>query len=165
MDTSRGDGVGLEYPLLGTMLPDNGRRISRSTYLGMINANTQSARDAMFEYQFSHIFNRFIKFQQVFRWENSNDSNNSFYYDGTAAPGQVYLHPWWTQDRNTTTGLDTRVFGKFDTAARYSSRRSLRPRSDNQCSRVRRTFRRKSYGQARRSGDPAAYARPGRDWR
>ncbi|MFT8777475.1 MAG: TonB-dependent siderophore receptor, partial [Gluconacetobacter liquefaciens] len=110
-----GNGVGLEYPLLGTMLPLDGRRISRRTYLGLINANTQSSRDAMFEYQFSHTFNRFISFRQVFRWENSNDSNNSFYYDGTGSPGQVYLQPWWTQDRNTTTGLDTRIFGKFDT--------------------------------------------------
>ena len=110
-----GTGVGLEYPLLGTMLPYDGRHIARSTFLGLRNANTESTKDAMFEYQFSHTFNKYITFSQVFRWEQSNNNNNNFYYDGVASPGHVYLHPWWTQSRYATTGLDSRIFGNFTT--------------------------------------------------
>mgnify|MGYP000847615897 CR=1 FL=1 len=110
-----GNGVGLEYPLIGTMLPYNGRRIPRSTFLGLRNANTEGQKDAMFEYQFSHKFSKYISFSQVFRWEQSNDNSNNFYYDGVASPGQIYISPWWTKSRYTTTGLDSRLSGDFST--------------------------------------------------
>ncbi|MBB3881933.1 TonB-dependent siderophore receptor [Acetobacter oeni] len=110
-----GNGVGLEYPLIGTMVPYNGRRIARSTFLGLKNANTESVTDAMFEYQFSHKFSKYLNFSQVFRWEQSRNNENNFYYDGVASPGHVYIEPWWTQSLYSTTGLDTRVSGDFHT--------------------------------------------------
>ncbi|WP_225578732.1 TonB-dependent siderophore receptor [Novacetimonas hansenii] len=111
-----GDGTNSGYyPLHGTLITDGYRKISRRNYFGIPNWNTQSERDAMFEYQFHHKFNRYINFSQVFRYENSNYNAKNIYYNGTGGPNTIYVKPnWWIQTYETV-ALDTRLDGKLKT--------------------------------------------------
>lgn len=104
------------YPLHGTLITDGYRRIPRHNYFGMPNWNTQGERDAMFEYQFRHKFNKYINFSQVFRYENSNYDAKNIYYNAADTAGRVYVQPnWWIQTYETV-ALDTRLDGKLKTA-------------------------------------------------
>lgn len=61
-----GEGVGTQYPAIGTLFPSTYGHISRSTFIGEPNFNKMSDKDAMFEYQFKHNFNKYINFSQAF---------------------------------------------------------------------------------------------------
>ncbi|MFT8551089.1 MAG: TonB-dependent siderophore receptor [Acetobacter okinawensis] len=112
--------MGGQFPVLGTLITNGYRRISRSTFLGMPGFNEQSIKDAMFEYQFAHNFNKYIKFSQVFRWENSSQRDKDSYWDGAVTAGDPTLQYYRPEKRNfsaNTISFDTRFFGKFDTGS------------------------------------------------
>ncbi|GAN61700.1 ferric siderophore receptor [Acetobacter cibinongensis] len=112
-----GDGLNTTaYPALGTVVTSNGLpRISRSTFLSTPNWNKHGEKDAMFEYQFKHEFNKFINFSQTFRWEESQRTSAGTFFDGALSQTQIGIGPWnqWSDGRQEA--LDTRIFGKVDT--------------------------------------------------
>ncbi|WP_257006375.1 TonB-dependent siderophore receptor [Acetobacter syzygii] len=109
-----GEGVASQYPRVGTLFPDpSGRTISRSTFLGEPNWNTMSDKDAMFEYQFKHKFNKYINFSQVFRWENSDRNQRTTYWDGNLSTSEIALQPNLYHTNTNTVGMDARLFGEF----------------------------------------------------
>lgn len=93
-------------------------RIPRSRFLGSRNWNETGRREATFEYQFRHTFNRFIDFTQNFRWEQANnnvrDMNTGL---GMISPELLRRNGLSNYGRNTTVGLDTRLGGKFNIGA------------------------------------------------
>lgn len=112
-----GDGLGNQYPAIGTLYPGEYGRISRSTFIGEPNFNVSSEKDAMFEYQFRHKFNKYINFSQTFRYEDSTRNQNRTYYDGQEdeTATTAYLQPNVYYTNTNTIGLDSRLFGKFNT--------------------------------------------------
>lgn len=53
-----------QYPYQGTLIHNNEfPRISRNLFLSTPNWNTTASKDAMFEYQFNHTFNKYINFK------------------------------------------------------------------------------------------------------
>ncbi|WP_227000922.1 TonB-dependent siderophore receptor [Komagataeibacter diospyri] len=110
-----GSSPGNYYPLHGTLITDGYKRISRNSYLGIPNWNTQGEKDGMFEYQFQHKFSKYINLSQTFRYEKSEYDSNNVYYNGEGNAGEVYVQPnSWKQTYETIT-LDTRLSGKFKT--------------------------------------------------
>lgn len=110
-----GDGVSEGYPLTGTLLSNGYPKISRSLFIGIPGLNKNSQKDAMFEYQFKHEFNKYVNFSQVYRWEQSYYDVKSSYYSYAPSDSEVEVGPWVRQQQNTTSALDTRIFGKIDT--------------------------------------------------
>ncbi|MBS0989456.1 TonB-dependent siderophore receptor [Acetobacter okinawensis] len=111
-----GEGVASQYPRVGTLSSGPyGHVISRNTFLGEPNWNTMGDKDAMFEYQFQHKFNKYINFSQTFRWENSDRNQETTYWDGNVSSSQVALQPNLYNTNTNTVGLDTRIFGNFNT--------------------------------------------------
>ncbi|MCP1216832.1 TonB-dependent siderophore receptor [Acetobacter orientalis] len=112
-----GDGLNnTAYPVLGTLVTSNGLpRISRSTFLSTPNWNKNGEKDAMFEYQFKHEFNKAVSFSQTFRWEESHRTSAGTYFDDAVSQTEIGISPWnqWSDGRQES--LDTRVFGKFTT--------------------------------------------------
>lgn len=70
------------YPGVGTLVPGIHGYIPRSRFLGDPSANSSPTKDARFEYQFAHKFNRFLEFQQTFSYEKSDNSFNELYLSG-----------------------------------------------------------------------------------
>ncbi|MCP1213986.1 TonB-dependent siderophore receptor [Acetobacter okinawensis] len=111
-----GEGVASQYPRVGTLSSGPyGHVISRNTFLGEPNWNTMGDKDAMFEYQFQHKFNKYMNFSQTFRWENSDRNQETTYWDGNVSSSQVALQPNLYNTNTNTVGLDTRIFGNFNT--------------------------------------------------
>ncbi|MBS1001258.1 TonB-dependent siderophore receptor [Acetobacter persici] len=113
-----GDGISTEYPISGTLISNGQTRISRSAFLGLPGWNTAGNKDPMFEYQFKHKFNKYINFSQVFRWENSQYNMKTSYLNTGTSTGQSNVTswtPWLFNTNQTTSSLDTRLFGKFKT--------------------------------------------------
>ncbi len=111
-----GEGVASQYPRVGTLSSGPyGHVISRNTFLGEPNWNTMGDKDAMFEYQFQHKFNKYINFSQTFRWENSDRNQETTYWDGNVSSSQVALQPNLYNTNTNTVVLDTRIFGNFNT--------------------------------------------------
>lgn len=113
-----GDGTGQigQYPALGTLIRNQEfPEIPRRNFLGTPNWNTSGEKDAMFEYQFKHEFNRYINFSQVFRWNASNQTMKTVYsnQDYSSSSHEETVSPWWYQGKSSAVGLDSRVTGKF----------------------------------------------------
>ncbi|MCP1214020.1 TonB-dependent siderophore receptor [Acetobacter okinawensis] len=105
-----------QYPIQGTLLIDEFRRISRSTFLGFPNWNEESVKDAMFEYQFKHKSNKYIKFSQTFRWEKSEKQRKVSFNDGAADDVEnQYYYSNLTHAVTNTAGMDARFSGQFST--------------------------------------------------
>lgn len=111
------DGINwIGYPLNGMLLENNGRRIPRSRFLGDPNVNESDATSAEFEYQFDHIFNKYLSFQQVFRYSNSKHSMNQYYKDYISNDGgTLYRNAWKSELKNNNIGLDSRFVGRIPT--------------------------------------------------
>lgn len=110
-----GDGLGAYYPALGTLVSNGEGRIARHTFLGTPNWNTSGEKDAMFEYQFNHKFNKFINFNQTFRWEKSQRTSKTSYFDYMYSKDEIAIQPWNQWSGSTQAALDTRLLGKFKT--------------------------------------------------
>lgn len=113
------DGINwVGYPLVGTLIPNNGRTIPRSRFLGDPNVNESGATSAEFEYQFDHIFNKYVSFQQVFRYSNSKQNMNQYYEDYQSSDGQtLYRNAWKSRNKNDNIGLDSRFVGHIPTGS------------------------------------------------
>lgn len=112
-----GDGLGNQYPAIGTLFPTERGRIPRSTFIGEPNFNVSGQKDAMFEYQFHHRFNKYINFSQVFRYEDSKWNQKRTYYDGQVddTATEAYLQPNLYHTNTKTAALDARLFGTINT--------------------------------------------------
>lgn len=113
-----GGGGNTAYPILGTLIHNSEiPRISRSTFIGIPNWNTKGDKVGMFEYQFDHKFNKFVEFNQTFRFEDSleNFSDITDVEPITANGKEIYFYPWKQSYRNRTAALDTRVSGRVFT--------------------------------------------------
>lgn len=109
-----GDGTGSAYPVQGTLITNsNLARISRHTFLGLPNFNDVGEKDAMFEYQFKHDFDKYISFSQIFRWERNIYNQKSSYFSSVTDIPNISVSPWANQYVATQAALDTRVYGKF----------------------------------------------------
>ncbi len=97
------------YPLNGTLIRNNGRYIPRSRFLGDPNVNESGATTAEFEYQFDHTFNKYLSFQQVFRYSDSNNNMNQFYENTSSSKGDTFnRYAWQGVVKNNNIGLDSR---------------------------------------------------------
>lgn len=97
------------YPLNGTLIRNNGRYIPRSRFLGDPNVNESGATTAEFEYQFDHTFNKYLSFQQVFRYSDSNNNMNQFYENTSSSKGDIFnRYAWQGLNKNNNIGLDSR---------------------------------------------------------
>lgn len=98
------------YPLNGTLIRNNGRYIPRSRFLGDPNVNESGATTAEFEYQFDHTFNKYLSFQQVFRYSDSHNNMNQFYENVSGSDGDVFnRYAWQGVVKNNNIGLDSRI--------------------------------------------------------
>ncbi|MFT9089203.1 MAG: TonB-dependent receptor, partial [Acetobacter okinawensis] len=110
-----GEGTASQYPRVGTLSLDPYGRISRSTFIGEPNWNKMGEKDAMFEYQFKHEFNKFINFSQTFRWEDSDRHQEDTYLrTGALTPTISPVQPMNYYTNTNTIGMDARLFGKFN---------------------------------------------------
>ncbi|WP_395369806.1 TonB-dependent siderophore receptor [Komagataeibacter diospyri] len=113
-----GTGTNTAYPLRGSLITNEQTpRISRSTFLSTPNWNTIGTKDAMFEYQFNHSFNKYIKFSQTFRWEQSNSSSKYSPFGWMNSNTEEAVVPWSIKVNNNTISLDLRLSGEFVTGA------------------------------------------------
>ncbi|WP_254604859.1 TonB-dependent siderophore receptor [Acetobacter syzygii] len=103
------------YPLYGTLINNGRSRLARSTFLGEPNWNIQSDKSAMFEYLFSHTFNKYIKFEQTFRWEKSSLDNKTLSLSGSDDEETVERTPLVQNYQSDTIGMDARFSGKLNT--------------------------------------------------
>ncbi|MCP1216130.1 TonB-dependent siderophore receptor [Acetobacter orientalis] len=117
-----GIGSGNYYPLLGTLLPGKSGYIPRNRFLGDPEYNTRGTKEAKFEYQFSHKFNKNIEFQQNFSYQDSRLFFNDTFGSGLAADGKSYSIFGWkgalgndTAYIQKTVAVDTRLIGHLDT--------------------------------------------------
>lgn len=111
-----GANAGAQYPAQGTLVTDGYRRISRSTFAGLTNWNENSRKNAMFEYQFKHEFNKYINFNQVLRYEKTVQNGKDSYNDGgvdSATPNLQYYTPETRNYSSESIAFDTRLDGKF----------------------------------------------------
>lgn len=111
-----GANAGAQYPAQGTLVTDGYRRISRSTFAGLTNWNKDSRKNAMFEYQFKHEFNKYINFSQVLRYEKTVQNGKDSYNDGgvdSATPNLQYYTPETRNYSSKSIAFDTRLDGKF----------------------------------------------------
>lgn len=111
-----GVGSGAYYPLVGTLIRGKYGYISRSRFLGDPDDNVTGAKDARFEYQFSHKFNKNIEFQQNLSYENSRKWNNNTYGGSLNSDGETYTrYAWKGNHKYSTIGIDSRVIGRVKT--------------------------------------------------
>lgn len=103
------------YPAHGTLLAGVSGRINRKTFLGEPNWNETGDKSAMFEYLFKHTFNKYISFDQTFRWENSNQLNRNLSLSGNIDASDVDRTPLQQNTHSNTIGMDARFTGKFYT--------------------------------------------------
>lgn len=113
-----GENAGAQYTPRGTLITDGYPRISRHTFAGLTNFNERNVRDAMFEYQFKHEFNKYINFTQVLRWEKSTQKDKDSYSGGgilTPNPTLQYYLPEIRNYQSNSVAFDTRLHGTFRT--------------------------------------------------
>lgn len=117
-----GDGSGNYYPLYGTLLPGKNGYIPRSRFLGDPKYNTSGNKEAKFEYQFVHKFNKYLEFQQNFSYDNSRRFFNNTWGSSLDADGQTYSIYGWkgnlggnTSQIEKTVALDSRLVGHLNT--------------------------------------------------
>lgn len=84
--------------------------------MGDPSVNESGATAAEFEYQFDHTFNKYISFQQVFRYSKTEQSMNQYYEDYISNNGEtLYRNAWKSRVKNDTIGLDSRFIGHVPT--------------------------------------------------
>lgn len=114
---ANGANAGAQYPAQGSLVTDGYRRISRSTFAGLTNWwNEKPRKNAMFEYQFKHEFNKYINFSQVLRYEKTVQNSKDSYNDGSvdsATPNLQYYRPQTRNYSSESIAFDTRLDGKF----------------------------------------------------
>ncbi|MCK9821499.1 TonB-dependent siderophore receptor [Komagataeibacter oboediens] len=104
------------YPSIGTLVRGTHGYLPRSRYLGDPAYNTNGQRDAAFEYQFQHKFNRFLEFQQSFRYEDSSTHNNNLYLFGSLkSDGTINRRAWDQHSKYSTVALDSRFVEHLNT--------------------------------------------------
>ena len=109
---------GFGYPGIGSLVPGLHGYIPRSRFLGDPSLNEDGQRDAAFEYQFQHKFNKFIEFQQTFRYEDSSTNINRTYLRGALLADQTINRSAWHQESsNATVALDSRLIGHLNTGS------------------------------------------------
>ncbi|MFE8874114.1 TonB-dependent siderophore receptor [Acetobacter persici] len=109
---------GYGYPGVGSLVPGLHGYIPRSRFLGDPSLNQNGQRDAAFEYQFQHKFNKFIEFQQTFRYEDSSTNFNRTYLRGALHADQTINRSAWHQaSSNATVALDSRLIGHLNTGS------------------------------------------------
>lgn len=113
------NGTDTGYPGVGTLVPGKFGYIPRSRYLGDPSLNTTVTRDAAFEYQFSHKFNKIFAFQQTFRYEKSDTNYKYLYLRGNLhSDGETMTRVAWDgQGGRRTVGLDNRLIGHISTGS------------------------------------------------
>lgn len=116
-----GDGSGNYYPLYGTLMRGTNGYIPRSRFLGDPAYNISGNKEAKFEYQFTHKFNRYLEFQQNFSYENSRQFFNNTYGSSLASDGQTYTIYGWkgnlggnTSEIQKTLAVDSRLVGHIN---------------------------------------------------
>ncbi|MBV1829065.1 TonB-dependent siderophore receptor [Komagataeibacter sp. AV436] len=110
------DGQDTGYPSIGSLVPGTHGYLPRSLYLGDPAYNTSGERDAAFEYQFQHKFNKFIEFQQTFRYEDSSTHINNLYLFGSIQEnGNISRRAWKQNSRDATVALDSRFIEHWNT--------------------------------------------------
>ena len=115
-----GDGSGntMQYPVRGSLIVNSDfPRLSRKNFLGASNWNTESANDAMFEYQFKHDFNKYISFSQTFRWERTRRQYKNTYLAAMYTPTEEVRRPWEYGGPTRTVALDSRLGGHISTGS------------------------------------------------
>lgn len=117
-----GTGSGNYYPLAGTLLRGTEGYIPRSRFLGDPKYNTNGTKEAKFEYQFSHEFNKNLEFQQNFSYQNSQSFFNDTFGSGLGTDGATYSIYGWkgglgndTAYIQKTVALDSRLVGHLNT--------------------------------------------------
>ncbi|MFT8551079.1 MAG: TonB-dependent siderophore receptor [Acetobacter okinawensis] len=113
-----GTSYATQYPVQGTLITDGFKRIPRSNFIGFTNWNEDSVKDAMFEYQFKHEFNKYINFSQTFRWEKSDANIKEAENDGAVSATDVADQYYYTDRQHLVTdtkGMDARFTGKLTT--------------------------------------------------
>lgn len=113
-----GNNAGAQYSPRGTLITNGYRRIGRHTFAGLPNFNERSIKDAMFEYQFAHEFNKYINFSQTLRWESSVSDDKDLFADGNVDNDNPRLQYYTPEIRNYSAegvAFDTRFHGKVNT--------------------------------------------------
>lgn len=113
-----GTSYAVQYPIQGTLITDGFKRIPRSNFIGFTNWNQNSVKDAMFEYQFKHEFNKYINFSQTFRWEKSDVNIKQAESNGAVSATDVADQDYYTLRQRTITenkSMDARFTGKLTT--------------------------------------------------
>lgn len=113
-----GTSYAVQYPIQGTLITDGFKRIPRNNFIGFTNWNEDSVKDAMFEYQFKHEFNKYINFSQTFRWEKSDVHLKEALNDGSVSSTDFANQYYYTDAHHTVTenkSMDARFTGKFKT--------------------------------------------------
>lgn len=121
---SAGLNLGGQYPPRGTLITDGYQRIARSTFVGLTNWNKQSYRDAFFEYQFHHKFNKYFNVSQSFRWEKGSYDRKDSYWDGqvnAGTPEVQYYRPEIRKFSTESVVFDTRFYGSFNIGNVYNT--------------------------------------------
>lgn len=109
---------GSGYPGVGTLVRGKYGYLPRSRFLGDPSLNESGQRTASFEYQFQHKFNKFLEFQQTFRYEDSSTNLNQTYLYGSLGSDQTINRRAWRQNSsNSTVALDSRLVGHLDAGA------------------------------------------------
>ncbi|MFT8783362.1 TonB-dependent siderophore receptor [Acetobacter syzygii] len=107
---------GYGYPGVGSLVPGLHGYIPRSRFLGDPSLNEDGQKDTAFEYQFQHKFNKFLDFQQTFRYEDSSTNNNQTYLRGALKADQTINRSAWRRaSSNVTVALDSKVIGHLNT--------------------------------------------------
>ncbi|NSL91570.1 TonB-dependent siderophore receptor [Acetobacter syzygii] len=104
------------YPLVGTLVKGIGGYLPRSRFLGEPSNQIMTSKEARFEYQFSHKFNKYLEFQQTFMYENSSAYYNTITGGNLSTDGSTYsrtANMAWQPSR--TIGLDSKIISHIST--------------------------------------------------
>ncbi|MCJ8354587.1 TonB-dependent siderophore receptor [Novacetimonas hansenii] len=109
---------GDSYPGVGTLVRGKYGYLPRSRFLGDPSLNEDGQKTASFEYQFQHKFNKFLEFQQTFRYEDSSTNIKQTYLFGSLQEDQTIKRRAWHQaSSQATVALDSRLVGHLKTGA------------------------------------------------
>lgn len=107
---------GTGYPLVGTLVKGAGGYLPRSRFLGEPGNQIQTSKEARFEYQFAHKFNKHLEFQQTFMYEDSTAYYNTISGGSLKDDGATYTRMGnmaWQPSR--TIGLDSKIISHIST--------------------------------------------------
>ncbi|MBV1838409.1 TonB-dependent siderophore receptor [Acetobacter estunensis] len=104
------------YPLVGTLIRGTGGYLPRSRFLGEPSNQIMTSKEARFEYQFAHKFNKYLEFQQTFMYEDSKAYYNTITGGSLSTDGSTYsrtANMAWQPSR--TIGLDSKLISHVST--------------------------------------------------